>query len=51
MAQLSFPTRAEIESLGPPTPEDLEETGFSDAFLRDLALKQVATLPEATSTA
>jgi hypothetical protein len=49
MGHLSFLTRAEIESLGPPTPEDLEETGVSESFLRDLALKSVAGLPEVTS--
>jgi hypothetical protein len=51
MGHLSFLTRAEIESLGPPIPEDLEETGVSEAFLRDLALKSVADLPEVTSAA
>jgi hypothetical protein len=49
MGHLSFLTRTEIESLGPPTPEDLEETGASDALLRDLALKCVADLADATS--
>ena len=49
MSHLSFLTRAEIEKLGPPTPEDLEETGVSDALLRNLALKQVATQTDATS--
>lgn len=49
MGHLSFLTRAEIESLGPPTPEDLEETGVSDALLRDLALKCVSDLADATS--
>jgi hypothetical protein len=49
MGHLSFLTRAEIESLGPPTPEDLEEIGVSESFLRDLSLKYVARLPEATS--
>ena len=49
MGHLSFLTRAEIEELGPPTPEDLEETGVSDALLHDLALKYVATLADATS--
>ncbi len=49
MAHLSFLTRAEVESLGPPTPEDIGETGVSDTFLRDLALKYVATLTDATS--
>ena len=49
MSHLSFLTRAEIEKLGPPTPEDLEETGVSDALLRNLALKQVAAITDATS--
>jgi hypothetical protein len=49
MGHLSFLTRAEIESLGPPTPEDLEEIGVSESFLRDLSLKYVAKLPEVTS--
>jgi len=49
MANLSFLTRAEIESLGPPTPEELEETEVSEAFLRDLALKHVAAVPDPTT--
>lgn len=49
MGNLSFLSRAEIESLGPPTPEELEETGVSQAFLRDLALKHVASLPNPTT--
>ncbi len=49
MTCLNILTRAEIESLGPPIPEDLEEAGVSEAFLRDLALKSVAELPEVTS--
>lgn len=49
MGHLSFLTRNEIETLGPPMPEDLDETGVSDAFLRDLALKHVSTLAEPTS--
>lgn len=49
MGNLSFLTRAEIESLGPPTPEELEETGVADAFLRDLALKHVASLADPTT--
>ena len=51
MANLSFLTRAEIESLGPPTPEELDETGVSQAFLRDLALKHVSTIVEPTTSA
>lgn len=49
MGHLSFLTRTEIENLGPPMPEDLDEIGVSDVFLRDLALKHVSTLPEPTS--
>ncbi|HAF24490.1 MAG TPA: AAA family ATPase [Blastocatellia bacterium] len=49
MAYLNILRREEIESLGPPTPEDPEETGVSDTFLCDLALKHVASLTEPTS--
>src|SRR5215213_823657 len=49
MGNLSFLTRAEIESLGPPTPEELDETGVSQGFLRDLALKHVASLANPTT--
>ena len=49
MGHLSFLTRAEIESLGPPTPEELEETGVAQAFLRELALKHVAALANPTT--
>jgi hypothetical protein len=49
MGNLSFLTRAEIESLGPPTPEELDETGVADSFLRDLALKHVASLADPTT--
>jgi hypothetical protein len=49
MGNLSFLSRAEIESLGPPTPEELDETGVSQAFLRDLALKHVASLANPTT--
>ncbi|MDQ5847063.1 MAG: ATP-binding protein [Acidobacteriota bacterium] len=51
MGHLSILTRAEIETLGPPTPEELAETGIPDAFLCDLALKHVAMLPEPTTAA
>src|SRR5262245_23570507 len=51
MGHLSILNRAEIESLGPPTPEDLGETGVHEQFLCDLALKHVAMLPDpSTST-
>ncbi len=49
MAHLNILTRAEIEILGPPTPEELSETGVPSAFLCDLALKHVAMLPEPTT--
>ena len=49
MGNLSFLTRAEIECLGPPMPEEVAETGISQASLRDLALKQVASLTEPTT--
>jgi hypothetical protein len=49
MGNLSFLTRAEIESLGPPTPEELEETEVSQGFLLELALKHVAALADPTT--
>ena len=49
MGHLSILSRAEIESMGPPTPEELAETGVHDAFLCDLTLKHVAMLPEPTT--
>jgi hypothetical protein len=49
MGNLGFLTRAEIECLGPPTPEEVAETGISQASLRDLALKHVASLTEPTT--
>jgi hypothetical protein len=51
MAHLNILTRAEIDTLGPPTPEELADTGVPQAFLCDLALKHVAMLPEPTTTA
>ncbi|MFN2533412.1 MAG: ATP-binding protein [Pyrinomonadaceae bacterium] len=50
MGHLSILSRAEIESLGPPTPEELADTGVHQQFLCDLALKHVAMLPEPTTT-
>jgi len=51
MSQTTILTRAEIESMGPPLPEELSETGIAEGFLCDLALKHVAMLPEPTTTA
>jgi len=49
MGHLSILSRAEIESLGPPTPEEVADTGVHEAFLCDLALKHVSMLPEPTT--
>jgi hypothetical protein len=49
MSQTTILTRAEIESMGPPLPEELSETGIAEGFLCDLALKHVAMLPEPTT--
>jgi hypothetical protein len=50
MAHLNILTRAEIENLGPPIPEEIADTGVPAAFLCDLALKHVAMLPEPSTT-
>ncbi|HKR22625.1 MAG TPA: hypothetical protein VJS17_08530 [Pyrinomonadaceae bacterium] len=51
MSHTTILTRAEIESMGPPLPEEMADTGISEGFLCDLALKHVAMLPEPTTTA
>jgi hypothetical protein len=51
MSHTAILTRAEIESMGPPVPEEIADTGISEQFLCDLALKHVAMLPEPTTTA
>ena len=51
MSQTTILTRAEIESMGPPLPEELADTGIAEGFLCDLALKHVAMLPEPTTQA
>ena len=51
MSQTTILTRAEVESMGPPMPEELADTGIAEGFLCDLALKHVAMLPEPTTTA
>ena len=51
MTQTSILSRAEIESMGPAMPEELAETGISEGFLCDLALKHVAMMPEPTTNA
>jgi len=51
MSQTTILSRAEIESMGPPVPEELADTGIAEGFLCDLALKHVAMLPEPTTSA
>lgn len=49
MSQTTILTRSEVESMGPPVPEELADTGIAEGFLCDLALKHVAMLPEPTT--
>jgi hypothetical protein len=49
MSQTIILTRAEVEVMGPPMPEELADTGVGTAFLSDLALKHVAMLAEPTT--
>ena len=51
MSHTAILTRAEIESMGPPLPDEIADTGISEQFLCDLALKHVAMLPEPTTVA
>src|ERR671929_482473 len=51
MSHTAILTRAKIESMGPPLPEEIADTGISEGFLCALALKHVAMLPEPTTTA
>jgi len=51
MSHTAILTRAEIESMGPPLPEEIGDTGIAEQFLCDLALKHVAMLPEPTTMA
>lgn len=46
MTQTNILTRMEVESMGPPVPEELAETDVPETFLCDLALKIVAAMPE-----
>jgi hypothetical protein len=50
MSHTGILTRAEIETMGPPVPEELSETDVSASFLCDLALKLVAQMPEPTTS-
>lgn len=49
MGPLSILTRDEIETLGPPVPEEVADVGIAQTFLADLALKHAASLAEPTT--
>lgn len=49
MGPLTILTRNEIETLGPPVPEELADIGVPQSFLADLALKHAASLPDPTT--
>jgi hypothetical protein len=51
MSQTTILTRAEIESMGPPLPEELADTGIAEGFLCDLTMKHVAMMPDPTTSA
>src|SRR2546422_3594423 len=51
MSQTTILSRVEVETMGPPIPEELADLGIGEGFLCDLALKHVAMLPEPTTTA
>lgn len=51
MTHTSILTRAEIETMGPPVPEEVADTGVAEGFLCDLALKHVAMMAEPTTSA
>src|SRR3990172_5315073 len=51
MSQTTILSRVEVETMGPPVPEELADTGIAVGFLCDLALKHVAMLPEPTTSA
>jgi len=51
ISQTTILSRSEVETLGPPAPEELADTNVGEGFLCDLALKHVAMVPEPTTTA
>ena len=51
MSQTTILSRAEVESMGPPVPEEIADLGVGEGFLCELALKHVAMLPEPTTSA
>src|SRR5687767_6960060 len=50
MTHTTMLSRSEVETMGPPVPEELSELGIGEGFMCDLALKHVAMLPEPTTT-
>ena len=51
MTHTGILTRIEIESMGPPVPEEIADTDIAAGFLSDLTLKHVAMSPEPTTNA
>ena len=51
MSQTTILSRVEVETMGPPIPEEIADLGIGEGFLCDLALKHVAMLPEPTTSA
>jgi len=49
MAHLNILTADEIESFGPPVPEELADTGVPENYLCELTLKHVAALADPTT--
>jgi hypothetical protein len=49
MTHTAILNRAEIESMGPPAPEELADTSIAPGFLCDLALKHVSMLADPTT--
>lgn len=50
MSHTGILTRVEIETMGPPVPEELCDTDVPASFMCDLALKLVAQMPEPTTS-
>src|SRR6266446_2213865 len=51
MSPTTMLSRAEVEAMGPPVPEEIADLGVGEGFLCELALKHIAMLPEPTTTA
>src|SRR6267143_6118751 len=50
MSQTTILSRVEVETMGPPVPEELADLGIGEGFLCDLALKHVSMASEPTTT-